>query len=103
MKGTRYHYHKTKYHFKLIRSMKRSIALFAMTLLFRIIYPQGYLPSQNDIEAFFKTTTLVVLEDSPLSEYNTSIKEMMKQEWTITEYDFISVKEFEEKRKDPAF
>ena len=53
--------------------------------------------------AFFTTKTLVVLEDNPLMEYNSIIKKVMQQEWNITEYDFISNKEFEEKRMDPQY
>ena len=49
-----------------------------------------YVPSRQDIAAFFTTKTLVVLEDNPLMEYNSIIKKVMQQEWNITEYDFIS-------------
>ncbi|NJK86817.1 MAG: hypothetical protein HC906_13420 [Bacteroidales bacterium] len=77
------------------------------TVLFILLFfafaakSQDYIPTREDINAFFKTKTLVVLEDNPLLEYNINIRNVMKQEWTITEYDFITSKEFEEKRKDP--
>ncbi len=67
------------------------------------VMAQSYVPSREDISAFFNTKTLVVLEDNPLLEYNIIIKKIMEQEWTITEYDFISKKEFEEKRMDPRY
>jgi hypothetical protein len=60
-------------------------------------------PSRQDIAAFFTTKTLVVLEDNPMMEYNSIIKKVMEQEWKVTEYGFISNKEFEEKRFDPQY
>ncbi len=67
------------------------------------LFGQGYVPSREDVDAFFTTKTLVVLEDNPLMEYNKIIKKVMEQEWTITEFDFISNKEFEEKRMDAQY
>ncbi|MBN2812764.1 MAG: hypothetical protein JXQ80_01740 [Bacteroidales bacterium] len=67
------------------------------------VFSQGYVPSREDVDAFFTTKTLVVLEDNPLMEYNKIIKKVMEQEWTITEFDFISNKEFEEKRMDAQY
>jgi hypothetical protein len=64
---------------------------------------QSYVPSRQDIAAFFTTKTLVVLEDNPMMEYNSIIKKVMEQEWNVTEYGFISNKEFEEKRMDPQY
>jgi hypothetical protein len=68
-----------------------------------MIHSQGYIPSREDVMAFFTTKTLVVLEDNPLMEYNSIIKKVMQQEWNITEYDFITSKEFEEKRMDAQY
>ncbi|MBN1788931.1 MAG: hypothetical protein JW830_00455 [Bacteroidales bacterium] len=67
------------------------------------VQAQGYVPSREDIMAFFTTKTLVVLEDNPLLEYNSIIQKVMQQEWNITEYGFISNKEFEEKRMDAQY
>jgi hypothetical protein len=79
--------------------------MFAMVILAAgaMVQAQGYVPSREDIMAFFTTKTLVVLEDNPLLEYNSIIKKVMQQEWNITEYDFISNKEFEEKRMDAQY
>jgi hypothetical protein len=68
-----------------------------------MIYAQSYIPSREDIMAFGTTKTLVVLEDNPLMEYNSIIKKVMEQEWNITEFGFISNKEFEEKRLDAQY
>ena len=83
--------------------MKRILTGFIFLVLCGVTMPQNYVPSREDVEAFYTTKTLVVLEDNPLMEYNYIIKKVMEQEWTITEYDFISSGEFEEKRKDPQY
>lgn len=83
--------------------MKRFLAGFIFLVLCGITMSQNYIPSKEDINAFYTTKTLVVLEDNPLMEYNYIIKKIMEQEWTLTEYDFISSGEFEEKRKDPQY
>jgi len=83
--------------------MKRILIAIILIGLGRFVDGQNYVPSKEDINAFFTTKTLVVLEDNPMLEYNSIIKDIMKQEWNITEYDFITDKEFEEKRKDPQY
>jgi hypothetical protein len=64
---------------------------------------QEHLPAIEDYSAFAKTKTLIVLDDNPMSEYNFRIKDVIKNNWTITEYGFISNKEFENKRFDPKY
>lgn len=66
-------------------------------------YSQSSVPSSDDIQSFFNTKTMVVLQDNPLLEYNMVIKEVMEQEWTITEFEFITVSKFDELRKDPQY
>ncbi len=84
--------------------MKLNLCLIIGILFtLQVTFGQDYIPSRDDINAFFNTKTLVVLQDNPLLEYNYVIKDVMKQEWKITEYDFISMKEFEELRKDPKY
>jgi len=83
--------------------MKKIAILFLIANLAISLFSQGYIPSREDINAFFLTKTLVVLPNNPLLEYNYVIREVMEQEWEITEYDFISFSEFEEKRLDPKY
>ena len=64
---------------------------------------QKIVPTEKDVNAFFNTKTMVVLLDNPLLEYNVIIKKVMEQEWTITDYEFINFKQFEELRKDPQY
>lgn len=61
------------------------------------------IPSEEDVNSFFNTKTMVVLLDNPLREYNSVIREVMEQEWNITEYEFIDFAKFEELRKDPQY
>ena len=83
--------------------MRKFFLLMLLAGMVKPAFNQDYVPSREDINTFFTTKTLVVLEDNPLLEYNLNIREVMKQEWTITDYDFISSKEFEEKRLDPQY
>ncbi|MBN2215100.1 MAG: hypothetical protein JW723_12730 [Bacteroidales bacterium] len=83
--------------------MRKIILLLLCSAFIRAAQAQGYVPTREDIDAFFTTKTLVVLEDNPLMEYNLNIREVMQREWNITDYDFISSKEFEEKRMDPIY
>lgn len=84
--------------------MKR-LFLVTISLVFvlKLSNAQEFVPSSDDINAFFNTKTMVVLLDNPLLEYNIVIKEVMQQEWNITDFEFISFKEFEELRKDPQY
>lgn len=83
--------------------MKKILNTWILMMVVPVLFAQDYVPSREDIVAFYNTKTLVVLDDTPLSEYNAIISDVMKQEWNITEFDFISSKEFEEKRFDPAY
>lgn len=60
-------------------------------------------PKQETINAFFKTKTYFVLEDNPFSEANIQLKTAAQKFWKLTPYDFISVEEFESKRKSNQY
>ena len=83
--------------------MRKIFVLILCSVVAGVAQSQGYVPTREDINAFFTTKTLVVLEDNPLLEYNLNIRDVMRQEWNITDYDFISSKEFDEKRMDPKY
>lgn len=83
--------------------MKKVFVLLVFTCLAIGTGAQSYVPSREDVDAFFTTKTLVVLESNPMNEYNSIMKKIMEQEWTITEFDFIQEKEFEAKRKDAQY
>jgi hypothetical protein len=67
------------------------------------LFSQEYLPTRENLETFFKTKTLVVLDPNPLNTYDSEIMEAMENEWNLTEFEFIKYDEFEKKRKDPQY
>jgi hypothetical protein len=67
------------------------------------LWSQIEVASPDQLKSFFKTTTCVVKDIAPMSEYNASVKEIMDKNWTVTPVTYISEEEFEKKRKDPAF
>jgi hypothetical protein len=83
--------------------MRKVIALMIYAGFTLSAGAQGYVPSSEDVNTFFTTKTLVVLESNPLMEYNAIIKKVMQQEWNITEFDFISEKDLDAKRMDAQY
>lgn len=77
-----------------------SIFLLAFTLL---VSAQSPFPSKDEIKQFVASKTCVVLEDDPLSAYNSYIKDAVKKFWTITPYEFIEVAEFNVRRLKPEY
>lgn len=84
--------------------MKRIITLVAMMVFTCIVFSQDYVPTKADLDRFYKTKTLIVLEENPLLEYNLIIKEVLQREWKLTKYDFITYPEYEKTyRLDPKY
>jgi hypothetical protein len=76
--------------------MKKTILLFATCLFFGFLSAQVvYLPNKEDLEKLKKTKTYVVLEASPMSDFNFEIRDVMENNWTLTPYEFINDAEFE--------
>ena len=82
--------------------MKKIFAYLILACVALPLMSQEYIPAREDMEKFFKTKTMVVLDRNPLNSYDGQIKEAMENEWTITEFDFIPYDEFQEKRTDPG-
>lgn len=82
---------------------KLVLVLLIGVVFFNSSFAPDYVPTPAEVDHFYQTKTLVVLEDNPLCEYNFVIKEFMQKEWKLTQFDFISPKEFEEKRKDKQY
>ena len=83
--------------------MKKIIFLLPVHFIFLTSMSPDYVPTPEEVERFYQTKTLVVLEDNPIAEYNFVIKAFMQKEWKLTPYDFIKYSEFEEKRLDPQY
>jgi len=77
--------------------------MFALLLPAVLLSGQAPFPDQDEIKQFKASKTCIVLEDDPFSSYNIYIKDAAKAYWTITPYEFISVKDFNVRRLNPAF
>lgn len=75
------------------------IGWFGMNLMAQ----KEYVPSKDELMKFKSTKTLVVLEDNPMSDFNLAAKEILPAEWKLTKFDFISWKDFDKLRNDPAY
>ncbi len=84
--------------------MMNRLTVFLTFIFFNsLLYSQAPFPEPEEVDRFYNTRTLVVLEDDMFSEYNVFIKDAVKEHWEITDYDFISSGSFEDMRKDPAY
>jgi hypothetical protein len=82
----------------------KSLALTVFSFLFTfMVTGQAPFPTDQEIKQFNASKTCVVLEDDPFSAYNIYIKEAVAARWKITPYEFITVKEFNVKRLNPAY
>jgi hypothetical protein len=82
----------------------RLIYVFIFFLLSAItLSGQAPFPTKDEIKQFDASKTCVVLEDDPFSSYNDFIKEAVEGSWKITPYQFISVREFNVMRLNPAY
>jgi len=83
--------------------MQRILSLVLLLTVSIASFSQTPFPEADEVDQFFNTTTLVVLEDDPWSLYNPQIKKAVNENWKITPFGFISATEFNEKRRDPAY
>jgi hypothetical protein len=78
--------------------------LAVLLILFPLLLRgQAPFPTTDEIKQFNASKTCVVLEDDPFSAYNVYIKDAVKASWKITPYEFITVKDFNVRRLNPAF
>jgi hypothetical protein len=83
--------------------MKATI-LTVFSLFFTIsVTGQAPFPTADEIKQFNASKTCVVLEDDPFSTYNIYIKEAVVASWKITPYEFITVRDFNVRRLNPAY
>lgn len=80
--------------------MKKTLLLICLAAISVSAFADRYVARHEDIKTFLGTTTYVVLENNPMSEYNIKIRESVERSWKITPYKFISSKEFDEMRSD---
>ncbi len=80
--------------------MRKLVALICLIGIGISAFADRYVARHEDIKTFLGTTTYIVLEDNPMSEYNFKIKKAVEGSWTITPYEFITATQFEEMRTD---
>jgi hypothetical protein len=56
---------------------------------------------KKQIEDFFKSKTMVVMDADPWTTYNPTITDAVKKYWTITPYEIITSTQFDKMRTDP--
>ena len=79
--------------------------LFAIIMMGAFAYSaqaQQAVGTPAELKRFKNTTTMVVLENNPLLEYNLKIKETVEKHWDISKYEVLtfSTTEFEKARMD---
>ncbi len=82
---------------------KKVKILIFVSFLSLTAFSQSVFPGADEIESFYGTETLVVLENTMFSSYNAFIKGAIKEYWDITPFKFISVEEFNTERENPAY
>ena len=83
--------------------MKTTVIAIIMLFSTVLLAGQAPFPSEEEITQFTHSKTCVVLEDDPFSSYNAFIKEAVKEFWSVTPYEIITINEFNEKRLDPDY
>jgi len=82
---------------------KKAIFFLLMLLSVAATAQQRPYPTVDDAGKFRKSVTCVVLEDDPFSFYNAEIKDAVTRYWKATAVKFITVREFNVMRNDPAY
>jgi hypothetical protein len=74
--------------------MKKAIIVLSGFCISLMLSGQAPFPTREEIKQFSESKTCVVMEDDPLSDFNFYIKDAMKEYWTVTPYEFITVSDF---------
>lgn len=83
--------------------MKKIFLSTGILLISIVLLAQAPFPNADEIKQFIASKTCVVLEDNPLSSYNSFIKEAVRTYWNITPVEIIDVREFNVRRTNPAY
>jgi hypothetical protein len=83
--------------------MKKIVFVFSLIMFSVNAMAQDLVPTKQQLKAFFDTKTYVVLDPNPISHYNFKLKEAIKANWDVTDYEFVKYDEFEGKKKNPDY
>ena len=78
------------------------------TLFFSALLLGGYaqtkkvtLANKAQVEDFFESKTMIVMDANPMLGYNIAVSEAVKKYWTVTPYEIITSDQFDEMYQDP--
>lgn len=80
--------------------MKKTILFFFSICIASLALAQHPTAKKNHIENFENFTLYVVLNGSNASHYDNTMREVIRRNWRVTKYDFITQDEFELKRTE---
>jgi len=83
--------------------MKKISLVFITVLISGWLQGQAPFPTAEEMKQFTGSTTCVVLEDNPFSQYNPFIKDAVQKYWKVTPFQIINRNDFDQKRKDPRY
>ena len=83
--------------------MKKTFLVLQLLAIVMVLSGQAPFPGKDEIKQFTASKTCVVLEDDPFSSFNSYMKDAMKEFWTVTPYEFITVRDFNVRRSKPEF
>ena len=84
-------------------NMRTLFLSFILFLSAASLRGQAPFPSKDEIKQFSASKTCVVLEDDLFSSYNIYIREAVNACWKITPFEFITVRDFNIRRLNPAY
>ncbi len=83
--------------------MKKIFFLLFFTGLLTKSFAQLEVASKENLDAFFKTKTCLVLDENPFSETNIQLKSAMEKFWKLTSFEIISTEEYDKRRTSSSF
>lgn len=81
--------------------MRAFLVLIFFLSAFLNITAQEHIPDIEDYHNFMKSKTMIVMDATLMSEFNSVIEEVVKRSWTITPFEVISAHEFEKVKHNP--
>lgn len=84
--------------------MKKLLLLSVLISFYAAAFSQGTVGTQEELQRFLRTKTIVMLESNPLLEYNLVMKSTIEKHWDITPYEFetYSKERFDQIRRDTS-
>ncbi|MFO7935833.1 MAG: hypothetical protein R6U78_17345 [Bacteroidales bacterium] len=80
----------------------KSLIILTMGLVSLNSLAESPLASDVEVALFMNSTTCVVVEEGHMA-YSTFVKNAVEKHWTITDYEFIDMKEFEKRRSSSKY